>query len=437
MLVVLGFGLTACGKGNNNNNVNLTQNVKGNGGLVAKKGEYIYFVNGYRAATSMNNKKDSYMHGALMMAKVSSTGIEDCAVVCDRLCGFESSGVYVFGDYIYFTSPCLEDVYDSSADDTVWAKERVDFNRVKIGTSKVERIYQSTVNNSNVKFNYYTNDSALYLTVLEKGQSLAKNNNKTDALYRINAFNSKDTITVAENVSDVKFADGQELFYTTSTTNNNKTTYSIVEYNAITNQKQDFVTSKNSFTIIDATQGYLFYSVADELVSSNKYLYRAKIADKAAVKLFECSEYSTNMFVTKDLNVVVVSSNYIEYFIGQSDIPQPLVQDTDASSINIISVDNHSVLYYDNANNIKCVEIGNNKTMQDIVTLATDSGISSSDTIEYEDGYIYFYNTPSSSSNKYLYRLKVVNNNNEEVELVGRYLDADKPAEPDDELIGE
>ena len=225
MLCVFGFGLVACGDPRTDEEKNFTypssgDTVYGNGGLAVKKGNYVYFVNGYQSIDDITNKKDTYTVGALMLMKLGSNGevvTNDDGILKDeyfitmnnKLCGYEATNLFIHGSYLYFVSPCLE----NESGDEVWAKERVVFNRIKLDkSSEVEEVYSSGVKYGNIEYEYYEANGKLYILVLEKGESYYANNG-TDALIRVDAT-SKSSSKIENNVSSIAFAkNSNEIFF--------------------------------------------------------------------------------------------------------------------------------------------------------------------------------------------------------------------------------
>ena len=415
LLCVFGMGLVACGDKKVDYS---TTGVRGNDGLCVQKGDYIYFVNGYQSADNVEDRDNGEILGSLMMAKVTNAGIQDSVLICDSLCGFESTGLYVFGDYIYFTTPCLDNVYDDELDEEVLANDRVDFKRVKIGESKTEMLHRSSVNNENLTFNYYTDGKSLYLVAYEKGNSL--DNDKADVLYRVNVEGGKKDI-ISTNVNSVVFGETDDIFYTSSKTENDDTSYNLIKYNPLTGKSGNCVTKDSEITVKDVKQDYAYYTVANEFVTSNVDLYRLNVSTNTNDFICDATSFKDSVYFTDDCYVIAVSDKLIEAYIGTSNIPTKIAEEE--SSVKVIGLVDGSIIYYDGSNNIKKVSY---YIHGEIETLATVEGIADSQ-IDFDNGYMYFYKTVNS--NKYLHRLKIVNNNNEEVEMLGIYLKADMPKE--------
>ncbi|MBQ5927494.1 MAG: hypothetical protein IIX01_06200 [Clostridia bacterium] len=120
----------------------LTGNVAGeavsNGGFAVEKGDYIYFINGSEDYTA-SNKLGSVKKGALMrIAKddLSSGKYEEAQTVVPALFVSQNfnSGIYIYGDYVYFATPSTEKNKDGSVSNSY-----LNFKRAKIDGSSTEK----------------------------------------------------------------------------------------------------------------------------------------------------------------------------------------------------------------------------------------------------------------------------------------------------------
>ena len=114
MLFVVGFAFVACDnrttKEKNFVYPSRNDQVIGNGGLAVKKGNYLYFVNGFRSVDDISNKKASYTVGSLLLMKLGENGEvvtdedgllkdEYYITMSSALCGYEATNLFIFGDY--------------------------------------------------------------------------------------------------------------------------------------------------------------------------------------------------------------------------------------------------------------------------------------------------------------------------------------------------
>jgi len=88
--------------------------IKGNDTIAIQKGDYLYFVNcsqSFDVLEDGNNKGGQY--SAIYRAKLGENNtiiykyddkLESVAVITVKVCGFEKTAFYIFGDYIYYTT---------------------------------------------------------------------------------------------------------------------------------------------------------------------------------------------------------------------------------------------------------------------------------------------------------------------------------------------
>jgi len=254
MLCIMSVCLVACGdKDKDFNYPHASGEVSGNGGLAVRKGNCLYFVNGYQNANDMEEQNASYVLGSLMIAELDESGnvITDennvmdkdyINTMTDKLCGFEATSLFIGGDYLYFTSPSQENESkkDEETNDFPWAKDRVEFYRIKLNkSSKPERFYQSTVGYENLNFKYYYANNTTYVVAHEGGTS--KDSSTTDAIIRVNA-ETKSVTVVKENVTNYLFADeSDKIFYSFDNNGLNQ----LNQYNVVSNDSNEFTSMED------------------------------------------------------------------------------------------------------------------------------------------------------------------------------------------------
>ena len=105
---VLGF--SACKKKISDTSVDYSKTVyngqQTNGGITAVYNGYLYFINGTK--TNDGTKLTKNTRSAICRVKLNSDGslAEDSyEVVVDNLVGYDYGSIYIFGDFLYFTTP--------------------------------------------------------------------------------------------------------------------------------------------------------------------------------------------------------------------------------------------------------------------------------------------------------------------------------------------
>lgn len=403
LLCVVSFSLVACGNGGKNKDNYIyptsSDHVSGNDGLAVRCGNYIYFVNGMKTVESMANKKDTYTVGSLMIMKLDSNGQvvrnedetinnETYTTISDRLCGFEATGLFINGDYLYFTTPCLEDEGGKSAGkDPEWAKDRTEFYRVKLNNSaEPEKIYQSSVKYEDLSFKYYAVNGNTFILVYEQGES--KDEKGTDVLVRVDA-NAKNSSVVATNVTSLTMdAEYNTICYVTKNGTDNKLFGYNIETNASTSCKYS---SSSAFSVVKSVNNKVF-------IEDNSHLYVSdySICNFGGVQtISNIDKFEDNMYISDDG----------EYFIGIKDAKIEVIS-TDgeetsakitvegAESLTFIGLINGSVVFMDNNNNIKSVSYYDalENDNKEITTIAKIENVNK-DYFDIDGNYLYFYKT--------------------------------------------
>lgn len=442
MLCVFGFGLVACGDPRTEKEKNFTYplggDIIGNGGLSVRKGDYVYFVNGYKSIESATSKDETFTVGSLMLMKLDSNGqvvTNDEGLVQDdyyitmsnKLCGYEATNLFVWGDYLYFATPSLE----NESGDKVWAKERVVINRIKLDkSSEVEEVYSSGVKVENFKYQYYVNNGQLYILAWEKGASYYEENG-TDALIRVDVA-SKSSSVVETNVQDVVFADNfNEIFFVKHT--NEDKYYFLKQYDVASNATINYYADNKTFDIIDVQAGKVFITKAHEYGSSTDVL-SSTISSKSGFEMLYAYLTADSVYITSTGNVVLVASNVITIVKDVDDTK--IITDEKATAINIIDDTNGCVLYYDKndeGSSIKLVSYSDaladkNVEIQTLTTILAVQEDCAYFDLNKEENMLYFYTIDGKNeTSNYLHRLQVNYNIEAEDEMFGVYASDDVP----------
>lgn len=401
-----------------------------NGGLAVRKGDYIYFVNGYKGVESDEHKQhSSYTHGALMLMKLGEDGnvvtdedglLEDDYYISmsNRLCGFEATGLYISGDYLYFTSPSKDNEYNGNNNST-WAKERVEFYRIKLDkTSGAERIYQSKIGFSELEYKYYEKDNQLYILVYENGTNL-DNDDKKNTLVRVKCSNSS-TREISTDISKVIMSDnGEDIFF--SKTEDDTTI--INRYNIFTDATVHFdsPTSEQFKELKLVSEDYVY--ITDENDELNRR--SLKNGNSSWENLgYYVGHYDSLEIIPHSDNVLAIKGNRFEILNDDR-----MIVDSDAEKINFIGFTNGSVVYHDGDNNVKIM------SYNDELSISTIGNVDSMSTnyfdVAEDDSYMYFFKT--EGEHEYLYRLEVAFGEDAEAEMIGVYVGEDAPKAEDSE----
>lgn len=175
--VCVSFSFVGCKKKvspttTNTENIKSINGVTTNGGMTVVDGEYLYFINGTKAndGKSQNkNKRSAICRVKYDVATGETSG--DMEVVVDELVGFTDGSIHIFGDFLYYATPCNG---ENSAGDVLYFK--TEFKRYDLVNKKSYSLYTTELNveSEEVKYAYYVVDSTLNLLVYEKSNATIK-----------------------------------------------------------------------------------------------------------------------------------------------------------------------------------------------------------------------------------------------------------------------
>ena len=164
--------------------------VSGNGTYLVEKGDYVYFVNGL-SSTTAENKFGAPVKSSLVRAKKSeladpSTANIETVVPKLMLTGVYNTGVYFYGDYVYYATPS-----DNKDKTGVIQNSKTEFNRLNLKTGKEDKTI-ATANDNTCNYRFIENGDKVYLlyTFSETVDSATENKFKV-----IDASNGKEVYT--------------------------------------------------------------------------------------------------------------------------------------------------------------------------------------------------------------------------------------------------
>jgi hypothetical protein len=435
LLCVVTLGLSGCGK-SKKEIVDTSRASNGNGGMVVTQGDYVYFVNGYNSYSvlSKSNLTKKFDIGGLYRAKLNSYGeldyneegsLSNAERISSHLIGFESTSIYIFGDYIYYATP-ITDVDKKGNLQT----DKLEFRRVAITGGDTDKLYQSKVEADKVKYEFYYADGKVYLLINEDG-----------TLKRVVCSGKVSVNEVATDIASLALPrDSYDVFDTYSyknifyTKTNENGKIEIYNYNIVTNREEyKKTTDYKTCELIDYKFGHLYYKASSDQYPNYTYFYRVDATKNAITTLAEerltaNKDYTDLYFLENETDGFLVQTSDKTYYLNYNagNISDPIVMAD--SKIEIMATKN-SYVYYKSGNDIKRISYYDLKTKgsaeeESVLTL---KDIQTYD-YDIDDNNLYVY--AKSGSNTYVYSIKVSNMMEEdeyEAKLLGVYKSGDVP----------
>lgn len=127
--------------------------VSSNGGFVAKKGDYVYFINGQESNTA-DNTYGEVTKGALLRIKASDLtagnyGNTDVVVPMLFVAQNFDAGIYLYGDSVYYATPTTDKDLDGNVENTL-----IDFKSAKLDGSEAMKSKYFQLTSNSVQYRY-------------------------------------------------------------------------------------------------------------------------------------------------------------------------------------------------------------------------------------------------------------------------------------------
>ena len=378
--------------------------IFGNGGFVVKKGDYIYYASGFVQTSDLGtggltNNLGDVENGALYRAKVEyqtegtqgeegfsqKMVINNSELLLSKLVGFNNSGLYIFGDKIYFGTPATTKDNSGNVEYSM-----ITFYSMDLNGQNLKSFYQTTEFNGG-DYSFVKIDNNIYL-ILNTGLNLLRidltGKVVTLASEIQSAVIANDTVfyTLKNEKSTDKVDLGTELFA--------KDIKSLEETKLF---NEDYLTIK----LIKYENDVLYYNrnvlLSAKSPSSESYLYANTLENDffdGEIKLLNHSEI-TNFVET--INGLVYINNSKLYIKNME------VKQLSSSASSILCADGDYV-YYINSSAIYRVDVtASNPTG---VKLSGSNTINSS-YFDIDENFVYFFVKNSTTNNYETYSLDI------------------------------
>ena len=224
-----------------------------NGGFAVKKGDYIYFINGKEVNTA-DNTYGGVVKGAVM--RISETDFanrnySNVQTVVPQIAysGNCNAGIYVYGDYVYYSTPSTEKNSDGEVQNSFLA-----FKSTKLDGTEAMKDYYVQYSDNTVEYRYVEENGVVYLLYVASDEKLFGEETGVKNLHSYNTKEKSDTL-LAYNVDSVTFdkndLTNSRVYYTMKVTdfvlNKTYSTYNQV-YTVTASAERKFATGAKDYT---------------------------------------------------------------------------------------------------------------------------------------------------------------------------------------------
>ena len=176
-----------------------------NGGFAVEKENYVYFINGYQTYTADNSYGTPVKGAIYRIAKTDLAARNyssvDCVVPLVVYSDNQDGGIFVYGDYIYYSTPSTGKTASGMVENS-----KLDLKRTKLdGTETMKDAFVQFENN-NTEFRFVEVDNTVYILYVAKSETLYDEDEGVTNLHSYNTKTGANTL-LAYNVDAVQFDD--------------------------------------------------------------------------------------------------------------------------------------------------------------------------------------------------------------------------------------
>ena len=438
-LLIFSFALFGCNSIKLQGGPSRDETVYGNGGSAVVKGDYLYFANAFvdYAQLGINDnvydkdKNSNYATYAIYRTKLDHLGKvtldEDgkpkgAEIITYNVGGYAYAGLYICGDYLYYTTPYSK---DATSGETTTGLVR--FERVKLDGTGHEILYSADDYSSESSYSIVYVDNITYIVVMNSSKDITLitcngGNKRVDKIassvtsYAV--FEQKD-ITKTNQVAQIN----KYVYYTIKDSDD---LYKIFRVSLTTREESVFYGPTSEEVVLKNVknnrvyflEGGKLYSMADESLGKVQYTALSFSTDSSSTSnsinnyLIVDSSYGNNL----DRGVIGVfydGSNYSLAYYNKG-VTQELNISSDSSKKITLIATQENEFYYQIADDdalYKCVlnlDLVNgtyNIVDYDAGEKLADkfsTSVASTTMLDFDKDRIYVYNKPSEASIDYL-----------------------------------
>ncbi len=453
LLISFCFVLTGCGGTNLKMPENYT-NVSSNGGFVVGAGNYMYFSNAYKSNSDIQSKSENDGNGvaqhslkrtALDTTNQNQTWLnikkQDEQIshenVLNKIAGYQTSNMYVVGEYLYFTSPNVHKNKSNEHDFTLHT-----LFKIKLDGTGLKEIYTTETNLAKFYLQGATNKTIL---IFDNGK-----------IKQVNvSANSTSVDLIASDVENVVFPSNAEediawLYYTSNKPENSLFAGNILNKVSLQTKevKQVYAPVNETIKIVAYENGRLFYIKSG--IESTKGLYSTDFSSSMPTAphrtLTDGIEDESNiLFISADAG----RSAFV--FIYNNNLYVQLLSANNQSQARKISTAETTIQFYNGTYVYYSTEAGIYRfSVLDAYNAITSSGETIStkqisdqadtlqDAMDFDGRYVYFFakGEGQETETKYLYRADTMIEE-KNAECIAELLEQDIPEEEEEETSEE
>jgi len=446
---IMAFSLVGCGTITLKGGPKKADPVTSNGSMAVRKGDYLYFVNGFISNADLKGQQNDYGNvkkGGIYRAKlvngelmydIETTDDEEeiktlknVELLVPKLAGFEFSGLYIYGNYIYFATPNTEKDEEGET-----RFDLTDFYCVKLNGGEIHRLANGVNIKNLADFAFTGIDNRVYLTYFADGNiyNLKIDGKEVESREKLAenvtsfAMLTNDSVQSVELSSDAKY-----VYYTRDFTENESSVTGNVMAKANLKTNEESVLRRdnnNTYSIKGVKNGSIYYTRVNESVT-NAYVYSKSLDNfvESPEKQLTIVAYSSSMYVLDVMDgyaqgVIVNEKDKLLLLTGITN-PETDINTLYEGAFTTLLIKGEYIYGTDADSNLIRI---NFQTGEQTTLLTSDTKIYSN-YMDYDNGYLYYLveYTNDNGTSYYMNRL-YLNAEEYESEFIGVFNSKDKP----------
>lgn len=450
ILFIFTLSVFGCGSFSLSGGPNIAETVYGNGGTAVVKGNYLYFSNAYIDYNNIGSNDNKFDRDGTMQknygiyrTKLNANGVIDvndngvpknAELLVPQVSGYEKSGIYICGSYLYYTTP-----YSGyKTGDSNMTKGLLRFERVKLdGSDHLVLSEGEYTVDCEYSINYV--DGVTYITIFSDSKiNVIKSKSNGD----------KSSYTLAENVASMCVEKQETLVYNKAVADVNKYVYytRTTESNGKNSlYRKSFANGAEETIIIDtldsinlvAVKNNRFYYTQNNILTSTSFnndtvVYSSTTFDKEATSgVIDFIVLNDSYGYALDRGVVAVYYDGTTYALVHFTKDSQQTIYSNSKQINLQFTTGNEV-YFQITDDDKLYaidfETAQTRTSLDVFDgkVNEDDGETAAKMFDYDNDRIYYFSTAENSNGKlqYLHMALLEGNTFEDADgnSVGHYI---------------
>lgn len=427
ILFIFTLSVFGCGSFSLSGGPSLTETVYGNGGTAVVKGNYLYFSNAYIDYNNIGNNDNKFDRDGTMQknygiyrTKLNASGVVDvndkgvpknAELLVPQVSGYEKSGIYICGEYLYYTTP-----YSGyKTGESNLTKGLLRFERVKLNGSDHLILSEGEYTvDCEYSINYV--NGVTYITILSNG--------KIDVI-KSKSNGDKSSYTLAENVVSMCVEKQETLVHNKSTANVNKYVYytrtsesnsknSLFRKSFENGTEENIIVDTSDSISLVAVKNNRFYYTQNDILKSTSFnndevIYSSTAFSKeASTGVLDYIVLNDSYGYGLDRGVVAVYYDGTNYALVLFNNGNPTSIGSATKQIDIkFTVGNE--VYYKIAEDSKLyavnIETAEKRVVLDIFDAVVAEGDeeTSTEMFDYDENRVFYFSTAENSNGKLKY----------------------------------